>query len=135
MDRGCRPALAIAPRSAALHQAIGRARFLQGRLGESRGAFAEAMELEPANAENYAKIGRTYESEGRFEEAIAWQEKAIARQPDNPEAHYCFAARRILERVLGSGASSQTNPRRRSCCNSSTGAERGSRQGPSAAPF
>jgi tetratricopeptide (TPR) repeat protein len=80
---GCyKRALALAPTSPALHHAIGRARFLQGRFEGSRAAFARAIELEPDNAEHYAKIGRTFESEGRFDEAIVWQEKALSHQSD-----------------------------------------------------
>lgn len=91
-----RAAAALAPDSAAVHEALGRACFATSRIREARRAFARAVELDPSNAYAHYGLGRALERQGHLLSAARHFKLASAM---SPEPMYARAAQRVARRT------------------------------------
>jgi tetratricopeptide (TPR) repeat protein len=68
------------------HNNLGKADFLQGRIGEAADQFQRTLELYPDDAEAHFNLGLVWEKEGRPADAMAEDEMALRLRPAFPEA-------------------------------------------------
>ncbi len=74
-------AAAAAPRDAHAQYTLGNAYFDAQRYVDARGAYGQAVKLDPGFADAYTNLGLVYRIEGNLEAAIAQYEKALATAP------------------------------------------------------
>lgn len=84
------------PRDADSHAWRGAARARQSRYQEAIDDILAAMELSPERAEEYRAVGEPY-----GQQAIAYFDRLIAREPDNPQWH---RGRGVCYEFCGDGA-------------------------------
>jgi tetratricopeptide (TPR) repeat protein len=82
-----RAALAIRPRCALAHVALGVAFNAQGNLGEAIACFEKAIELDPNHANGYTCLGAVLMRQKKRHEAIAHYKKAIEVDPKFARAY------------------------------------------------
>jgi tetratricopeptide (TPR) repeat protein len=75
------------PRSWFAYNNLGTLRLAQGRTGEARTCFQEALRLKPGFAVAYNDLGNTWLRDGDLEQATRDHRKAVELQPDYAEAH------------------------------------------------
>jgi len=79
-------AIALDQNYAEAHSGLGDAQFMQGQTEQALASYQHAARLKPsAAAQN--RIGAALLTLGRFDEAIECCERAVAINPDFPEAH------------------------------------------------
>jgi len=96
-----RKALAVDPRSAAVHHALGLLLVRQKRAGEALAELAQAAELAPGAPDYAYTYAIGLHSAGRTEEALAALRRASAR---NPGARNVLVALVTINRERGAGA-------------------------------
>jgi hypothetical protein len=83
-----RRALDLGAPPAQAHKQLG---VLHAAIGEHAPAIehlGRAVELDPGDADALCMLGSVMSDTRRFKEATGWYERALARRPDFPEAHY-----------------------------------------------
>jgi tetratricopeptide (TPR) repeat protein len=74
-------ALAVRPKSVPAHRSLASALFTNGAIDEAMAQYAQAIELDANDPENWHQRGRHYRSLRQFEKAIADLTKAIELAP------------------------------------------------------
>ncbi len=77
-------ALAIAPKRAEVHAALGRLAELGARQGDAEQAYRTALEFDPANSEALGALAWLLFSQLRFDEALPVFDKALQVEPASP---------------------------------------------------
>ena len=77
----------LRPRWAVGHTLCGNLAFEEREFGDAIECYAQALALEPANAEARCQLGHTYFRLGRVEEAIECYRAAAAAAPADPVPH------------------------------------------------
>jgi superkiller protein 3 len=85
-----RAALAVRPRSTAVHNNVGLALKDQGMLDEAIASYRKAIELDPRFAMAHNNLGLALQAQGKLDEAIAAYHKAISFDPKYVDAHNNF---------------------------------------------
>ena len=89
-------ALAIDPKLAAAHHALGVGTYQAGRLhNESLAALQKAVELDPSYVTGLADFGNALGTAGRFDEALRSARRALALTP-NQSANYYHVGMHLL---------------------------------------
>jgi len=70
------------PDTAAGHRAAARLKTTAGRFEDAEAELLRAVELEPANAENYRRLGLNYQNNNRFDKAMLALRKAVDLDPN-----------------------------------------------------
>jgi tetratricopeptide (TPR) repeat protein len=83
-----RVALALRPQSPAVHNFLGDALKVQGKLTEAEEHLRKAIELNPNYASAYGILGSTLRLQGKLARAEAAYRKSIALSPDNAWVYY-----------------------------------------------
>jgi tetratricopeptide (TPR) repeat protein len=83
-----RVALALRPKSAAAHSALGYALRQNGRIGEAIDAHREAIRLAPRNPDHTEMLGWNLQSQGRFPEMEAAFREVVRLRPDHAAGHH-----------------------------------------------
>jgi tetratricopeptide (TPR) repeat protein len=81
-------AIALAPKSAAPHFALGTILLTQRKLGAAREQFTDTLRLNPAFAEAHVNLGVVDFAEGRMQSAVASNLEALRLDPRNVQARY-----------------------------------------------
>ncbi len=91
--------------------ATGNLQWQKGELAEAEASFRRAMDLAPASASAYARLGSLYLTQNRTGEAITIYQEAIMRDAENPrlflalsiaylhQSHYAMA-QAMVEQAL-----------------------------------
>jgi Flp pilus assembly protein TadD len=77
----------LGPGDSKAHNNLGVVLFQQGKLGEARREFTEALRLDPGLAEAHNNLGATLERQGRPAEAQAEFAEALRLMPGYADAH------------------------------------------------
>jgi serine/threonine-protein kinase len=85
-------ALAIRPRTSAVHNNLGFALSRSGRVDEAIFALREAIRLKPQSVRAHENLANALDVKGRVDEAIAEYREAIRLQPDVSDFHYNLIA-------------------------------------------
>jgi serine/threonine-protein kinase len=80
-------AVAIRPRSCAVHNNLGNALRDQGKLQEAIAELRTALRLKPDSPVVHNNLGIALDDQGKVEEVIAELRTALRLDPDNPKAH------------------------------------------------
>jgi serine/threonine-protein kinase len=83
-----RAALAVRPRTFAVHNNLGNALLLQGKPDEAAAEYKKAITLDPKSAQAHTNLGGALSDQGKREEAVAEYKKAIDLDPGYAAAHY-----------------------------------------------
>jgi tetratricopeptide (TPR) repeat protein len=71
-----------------VHNNLGNALFLQGKVDQALGHYAEALRLQPNYPEAYNNRGAALSSTGQVDQAIDCYTQALRLRPDYVDAHY-----------------------------------------------
>jgi tetratricopeptide (TPR) repeat protein len=82
-----RAALAMQPRSPAVHLNMGAALAGQGRLDEAIASYRQAIALDPKAAHSHLALGNALRQKGQLDEAIACYRRALTLEPTSARAH------------------------------------------------
>lgn len=91
-------AVELAPSSASLREALGRACLVTSRIRRATEEFAEALALEPSNDYAHYGLARAYERQGELHRAARHYKLASAL---SPRPSYRRAADRVARRTEG----------------------------------
>jgi len=97
-------AVALRPNDAVAHRERGRALL---ELDHPEAAFVElaaALVVDPRDYESYVTLGQIHLDAGRYPQAIRLLTRAIAIEPDGPEAYYALATALVRSRRGGEAA-------------------------------
>jgi tetratricopeptide (TPR) repeat protein len=68
---------------AAVHRVAGLIRANAGSYEQAEAEYLRAIELEPANADTFRRLGQAYERSGRLDQALAAFKRAIELEPSD----------------------------------------------------
>jgi tetratricopeptide (TPR) repeat protein len=88
---------AEAPRSAEVHNRLGRVLLAEGRTTEAAAAFRIALAIDTEYVDALIGLGQTALATGNFQDALRYVDQAIELEPTRPEAN--LARGRALEAV------------------------------------
>ncbi len=83
---GCAENKALVKRKSQALENLGKSRILQGDLREGLEKLLEASRLDPENANIHNELGLVYRNLGIYEKSIVHFKRALALQPEFPEA-------------------------------------------------
>jgi tetratricopeptide (TPR) repeat protein len=75
--------IALQPNAAPLHYLLGSVHQARKEIPQAEGAYAKALELDPALIGAYVQLGSLYATAGRNERALAELDKAVKVNPKN----------------------------------------------------
>ena len=76
-----RAALAVRPKSVALHNDLGTALTDQGKVDEGIASYRKAIELGPESSHAYHNLGLALKAQGKLDEAVAYFRNVTKRHP------------------------------------------------------
>ena len=88
VERQCRKALELNPKSADAYYYLGLAMFGRAEHDQAIRYLSEAAKIEPANGQIQTHLGVAYNGKGMYNEAVRHLEKALEIDPNNAEAHF-----------------------------------------------
>ena len=95
----------LAPKVGEVHNNLGLACYLQGKLEPAAEHFQTAVKLKPSlYAPNYF-LGRIRYKQGKFREALPFLERALKLEPENIEACRQLASTQVALKAVGRGIS------------------------------
>ena len=93
----------LAPKVAEVHNNLGLARYLQGKLEPAAEHFQSAVKLKPSlYAPNYF-LARIRYKQGKFREALPFVERALKLEPENMEACRQLASTQVALKAVDRG--------------------------------
>ena len=93
----------LAPKVAEVHNNLGLACYLQGKLEPAAEHFQSAVKLKPSlYAPNYF-LARIRYKQGKFREALPFVERALKLEPENTEACRQLASTQVALKAAGRG--------------------------------
>ena len=81
-------ALAVTGSNSTMHNNLGFALQLQGKLDKAISHYYQALQAEPDHPEAHNNLGNALQSQGKLDEAIGHYRQALQAEPDFAEAHY-----------------------------------------------
>jgi tetratricopeptide (TPR) repeat protein len=82
-----RAALALRPKTSAVHDNLGNTLYEQSRWAEALACYRRALALDPNNAGTHLRLGNALKAQGRRDEASACYQKALDLNPKLAVAH------------------------------------------------
>ncbi len=87
-----RKAMAVQPRSAVPHYAMGRVWEAAGRYADAEASYRTAVSLDPSHARAHNNLGAALQMQGKIDAALACYRKALELDPAQPQANQNYAA-------------------------------------------
>ena len=87
-----RKALAVEPRAAVPHYAMGRLWETAGRYADAEASYRTAVSLDPSHAKAHNNLGAVLHMQGKMDAALTCYRKALELDPAQPQANQNYAA-------------------------------------------